>query len=144
VAIVEAGAGGNVTTVRNESEQILSAVIEAGAIARLVRINPELPLADQPHHQSFTLSIASGGLEAVKAIADQLGTLRKRPRDEIFALDEARVPPLRTLPRRGWSESEAKGPYGGQRETADRVGAGWSEVIARVEGVDGWLDGAEC
>jgi hypothetical protein len=102
VAIIEAGAGGNVTTIRNESEHMLSSLNEAGAVARLVRINPELPLADQPHHQSFTLSIASRGLEAFKAIAQHLDTMRTRPRDEIFALDEAGVPPLQTLPRREW------------------------------------------
>merc|ERR1711924_266271 len=46
IAILEVGAGGNVTTVRRTSESELAAFVSAGAEARLLRINPELPLGD--------------------------------------------------------------------------------------------------
>jgi len=47
---------------------------------QLIRINPELPLADRPSHQTFTFSIAAGGLEAVKLIHKELEVMRTRPR----------------------------------------------------------------
>lgn len=45
VAIVEIGAGGNVTTVRLRSEQLLKRW-NSHAECTLIRINPDLPLAD--------------------------------------------------------------------------------------------------
>ena len=68
LTIIEAGAGGNVTTVRNHSEEMLTLVREAGATATLVRISPELPLADRPENQPYTFSLLSKGLDAVRAI----------------------------------------------------------------------------
>ena len=68
LTIIEAGAGGNVTTVRNHSEDMLTLVREAGATATLVRISPELPLADRPENQPYTFSLLSKGLDAVRAI----------------------------------------------------------------------------
>ena len=46
VAIIEIGAGGNVTTVRLRAEQLLKRWRKQGAECTLIRINPELPLAD--------------------------------------------------------------------------------------------------
>jgi NAD-dependent SIR2 family protein deacetylase len=68
LTIIEAGAGGNVTTVRNLSEDVLTVVREAGATATLVRINPELPLADRLENQPYTFSLLARGLDAVRAI----------------------------------------------------------------------------
>lgn len=46
VVLLEIGAGGNVPTVRESSEQILQILVDGGADARLVRINPDFPLPD--------------------------------------------------------------------------------------------------
>ena len=69
VAILEVGCGGNVTTVRLNSETMLEEMLNEGVDATLVRINPELPLADQPGVTvSRILPILSTGLRAVKMI----------------------------------------------------------------------------
>lgn len=78
VTVLEVGAGGNVTTVRNLSEDILESVREAGATAHLVRVNPDLPLADNTDNQPDTFSIASRGLAAVRAIDDAIRRRRSR------------------------------------------------------------------
>ena len=44
----EVGCGGNVTTVRQQSEGLVEELSAAGVDATLVRINPDLPLADDP------------------------------------------------------------------------------------------------
>lgn len=41
------GCGGNVPTVRCTTENFVSRIRRAGAVATLVRVNPELPLADR-------------------------------------------------------------------------------------------------
>ena len=46
VTVLEVGCGGNVTTVRQTSESLVTDVSRAGGVATLVRVNPELPLAD--------------------------------------------------------------------------------------------------
>jgi len=43
VAMVEVGCGGNVATVRHNSESLLEELIARGVDATLVRINPEMP-----------------------------------------------------------------------------------------------------
>ena len=48
VVILELGAGSNVPTVRCTAEQTLSSWHKAGADARLVRVNPDMPLGDRP------------------------------------------------------------------------------------------------
>jgi hypothetical protein len=68
VAVLEAGAGGNVTTVRRTSEFFCQQVLQAGGAPTLIRINPELPLADRPTSAAFTLPILCGGLAAVRAM----------------------------------------------------------------------------
>ena len=54
---------------------MLTVVREAGATATLVRINPELPLADRLENQPHTFSLLARGLDAVRAI-DPLGVRR--------------------------------------------------------------------
>ena len=57
VAIVEVGAGGNVTTIRNLGETLVEELAAVHASPTLLRINPDLPLADQSANQvslSFT------------------------------------------------------------------------------------------
>ncbi|CAK9062043.1 unnamed protein product [Durusdinium trenchii] len=44
VALLEVGAGNNVTTVRSRSEHILRDLVEKGAEAKLLRVNPDFPL----------------------------------------------------------------------------------------------------
>lgn len=47
VAIIEIGAGGNVTTVRSQSEQLLQKFGSGMTECKLIRINLDLPLADK-------------------------------------------------------------------------------------------------
>jgi hypothetical protein len=72
VVVLEVGCGGNVTTVRMGSEDLVRELRSAGACATLVRINPELPLADDETLQPATLSILSTGLAAVRAIDEHM------------------------------------------------------------------------
>ena len=78
VVIMEAGAGGNVTTVRGTSESVLEDLHKHGAHATLVRINPELPLADDRALQPHTISLLSRGLDAVARIDARLHALHAR------------------------------------------------------------------
>lgn len=48
--LVEIGAGRHVPTVRETSEQILQILLDGGADARLVRINPDFPLPDDTNN----------------------------------------------------------------------------------------------
>ena len=74
VAIVECGAGGNVTTVRRTSEALAERVAASGGAPTLVRINPELPLADRPSAAPYVLPLLSKGLAAVQGMqAEVLG-----------------------------------------------------------------------
>jgi len=70
VAILEIGAGSNVTTVRNTSEQLVSYFNDASV--SLIRVNPELPLADDPElvrgDYCEMIPIMSYGLDAIKRI----------------------------------------------------------------------------
>jgi len=68
VAVLEVGAGGNVTTVRGISESIVHDVVDAGGESLLIRINPDLPLADDIENQARTISLMSRGLCAVQKI----------------------------------------------------------------------------
>ena len=70
VVILEVGAGGNVTTVRHESEHVFRNV---DAVATtLIRVNPELPLPDNDVDKLAAgrvrvVSIMAGGLDAIAA-----------------------------------------------------------------------------
>lgn len=75
VAILEIGAGGNVTTVRRISESCLGNFLSEGADARLIRVNPELPLGDGENYKQpdgteadRVVSIMDKGLESIKRI----------------------------------------------------------------------------
>ena len=90
VVILEVGAGGNVTTVRHESEHVFRNV---DAVATtLIRVNPELPLPDNDVDKLAAgrvrvLSVMTGGLDAVRRID---ACLRER-RPDLF--DESPIPP---------------------------------------------------
>ena len=75
VAILEVGAGGNVTTVRGISEGQLDELRGAGATATLIRINPDLPLADDSANQRQTISLCSYGLAALRKIDTAMACL---------------------------------------------------------------------
>lgn len=66
--LLEIGAGGRVPTVRQTSEQILQVLLEGGADAKLIRINPKDSEADDPDSQEHVVSIKGTGLEALKAM----------------------------------------------------------------------------
>jgi len=74
VAILEVGAGGNVTTIRNSSEQTLRGCLNAGANATLIRVNPELPLGDEDDFapggkfEKQVISIMARGLDSLRQI----------------------------------------------------------------------------
>jgi len=69
VAMVEVGCGGNVATVRHNSESLLEELIARGVDATLVRINPEMPLADDAQScEERTIPILSRGLAALRRI----------------------------------------------------------------------------
>jgi NAD-dependent SIR2 family protein deacetylase len=68
VALLEVGAGGNVTTVRRTAEALLLDLEGAGAEPTLIRVNPELPLGDSAAARPRVLPILSKGLAAVREI----------------------------------------------------------------------------
>mmetsp|Transcript_72248 Transcript_72248/g.215581 ORF Transcript_72248/g.215581 Transcript_72248/m.215581 type:complete len:160 (+) Transcript_72248:2-481(+) len=74
VVVLEIGAGGNVTTVRRTSENLILSCVEAGATAHLVRVNPELPLGDGQRFapggdlEHLVVSIMSCALESLRRI----------------------------------------------------------------------------
>lgn len=74
IAVLEIGAGGRVPTVRRTSETCTKGFLDVGADASLIRINPELPLADSRcfdrggTYQHNFISIMCGGLDALRRI----------------------------------------------------------------------------
>ena len=70
VCILEIGAGGRITTVRNETENFASAIQKAGGRVTIVRINPDLPLRDDRDVLNGVefISIMSKGLRALADI----------------------------------------------------------------------------
>lgn len=74
VMILEIGAGGAVTTVRESAEQVLRSCLAGGADARLVRVNPEMPLGDADEfapggaQQHRVTSVMGRGLECLRKI----------------------------------------------------------------------------
>ena len=75
VVLLEVGCGGTVRTVRHQSEALAEELLEAGAHATLVRVNPDLPLADDPSRQPQTISVLSTGLAAIQKMDDALRAL---------------------------------------------------------------------
>eukprot|EP00746_Dinoflagellata_sp_MGD_P055617 gnl/MRDRNA2_/MRDRNA2_241828_c0_seq1.p1 gnl/MRDRNA2_/MRDRNA2_241828_c0~~gnl/MRDRNA2_/MRDRNA2_241828_c0_seq1.p1 ORF type:complete len:253 (-),score=38.55 gnl/MRDRNA2_/MRDRNA2_241828_c0_seq1:173-853(-) len=78
VAILEIGAGADVSTVRSTSEEYLRTFNEAGGHVRLVRINPDFPFGDRADFapggvlEPLVLSIMSTGLESINKINSAL------------------------------------------------------------------------
>lgn len=74
VIILEIGCGNNVTTVRRSAELTLGTLLDGGADAKLVRVNPDFPLGDdgefRPNGKRATnvVSIAAKGLNSLKNI----------------------------------------------------------------------------
>lgn len=68
VAVLEVGAGGNVTTVRRTSEDLCESVRARGGEATLLRVNPDLPCADLPDNAPHTVPLLARGLATVRAI----------------------------------------------------------------------------
>jgi hypothetical protein len=68
VAVLEIGCGNNVTTIRQRTEAFVADANERGAIATLIRVNPEFPLADTDGARPRTLPLLSKGLAAVELI----------------------------------------------------------------------------
>jgi len=98
VAILEVGAGGNVTTLRQLAEDLLESVLDKGGVATLIRVNPDLFLADKRYNQGATISLAGPGLAAVKQIDAELRALAKRGEAAVQAA-EGRPLMLATVPR---------------------------------------------
>ena len=79
VVLLEVGAGGNVTTVRNRSEWILKDLVENGADARLLRVNPDFPLADKSTLEPHVVSLMGRGLESLRMMNAFMGPAAFRP-----------------------------------------------------------------
>lgn len=81
VLVMEIGAGGNVRTVRSMAESALRKLVKNGAEAKLVRINPDLPLGDSELTQDggelerFMLPVMGRGLECLKMIDAAAGAI---------------------------------------------------------------------
>ncbi|CAK9061932.1 unnamed protein product [Durusdinium trenchii] len=86
VALLEVGAGNNVTTVRSRSEHILRDLVEKGAEAKLLRVNPDFPLVGNRDLEPHTISLMGRGLESLRLINAFMGT-------NSFGLTECPPPP---------------------------------------------------
>lgn len=70
--LLEIGAGGRVPTVRQTAEQILQVLLEGGANAKLIRINPKDSEADDVDEEHL-VSIKGTGLESLMAMDALIG-----------------------------------------------------------------------
>lgn len=73
VVLLEVGAGGNVTTIRNASEFLLKDLLESGADATLLRVNPDFPLADKRELAPHVVSLMGRGLESLRMMNAFMG-----------------------------------------------------------------------
>ena len=94
VVVLEAGAGGNVPTVRHVSEDMVERVVDVGATATLIRVNPDLPLADDRKNAMHTIPLRTTGLAAVRAIDERLSRIRA---SSACSLADAEVPLIASL-----------------------------------------------
>lgn len=97
VAILEVGAGGNVTTIRRLAEDTAETIRDSGGVVTLIRVNPDLPLADENSLQKITISLASRGLAAIKQIDEALTALRSMGEPAVSAA-EATPLLMKTVP----------------------------------------------
>lgn len=67
VAILEIGCGEYVTTVRETAEEFVTLMTKQGASARLIRVNPQHPLADVLRPEDV-VSVMGCGLETIRKI----------------------------------------------------------------------------
>lgn len=104
--VLEIGAGGNVTTVRNQSEEQLRQLLMAGADAHLVRVNPEYPLGDEDAFSpdgtncDNVVSVMSRGLDAINRIERALVCIREA--------DQATDRPMAETPIEQAGQEESK------------------------------------
>eukprot|EP00440_Ansanella_granifera_P045379 gb/GFBE01049168.1/.p1 GENE.gb/GFBE01049168.1/~~gb/GFBE01049168.1/.p1 ORF type:complete len:422 (+),score=85.93 gb/GFBE01049168.1/:1-1266(+) len=73
--VLEIGAGGNVRTVRATAERTLRELLDAGAEAKLLRVNPDFPLPDEDGLASHVVSIMGKGLESLKLMDSAMGSI---------------------------------------------------------------------
>ena len=66
--LLEIGAGNRVPTVRQTSEQILEVLLDGGANAKLIRINPGDFEADDSDLENHVVGIKGSGLQVLKEI----------------------------------------------------------------------------
>jgi NAD-dependent SIR2 family protein deacetylase len=81
IVVLEIGAGDNVPTVRNASERMVQKLgdnLGVGAQTTFIRINPELPLADDKRNAERTISLMAPGLKAVGMIDEHLQRIWKQ------------------------------------------------------------------
>lgn len=97
VAVLEVGAGGNVTTIRQLAENTVDSIRDRGGVATLIRINPDLPLADSNSRQDATISLPSYGLEALKRIDERLTALQAKGKAAVEAAESTPLL-LKTVP----------------------------------------------
>lgn len=112
VAILEVGAGGNVTTIRKLAENTVEAIRDKGGVPTLIRVNPDLPLADSNHLQSATISIASYGLAAIREIDEEMDTLRKHSSGAVETAESSPLV-LKTVPVEETDEGQSPRAYTG-------------------------------
>lgn len=93
VVLLEVGAGGNVTTIRNASEFLLKELLEAGADATLLRVNPDFPLADKRDLAPHVVSLMGRGLESLRMMNAFMG-----PAALVREMSSAPVPPPPDVP----------------------------------------------
>lgn len=98
VVLLEVGAGGNVTTIRNLGEALLEELVECGGQPTLIRVNPDLPLADRCRNQPYTISLQSYGLAAIQQIDSRLTALLQTERWEQAEAAIATPLTLKTVP----------------------------------------------
>lgn len=97
IAILEVGAGGNVTTIRQLAENTVDSIRERGGVATLIRVNPDLPLADSSSRQDATISLPNYGLAALKQIDEAMTELRNKDAAAVAAA-ESNPLLLKTVP----------------------------------------------
>lgn len=97
VAILEVGAGGNVTTIRQLAENTVDSIRDRGGVATLIRVNPDLPLADSSSRQDATISLPSYGLAALKQIDEAMTVLQNKDAAAIAAVESTPLC-LKTVP----------------------------------------------
>eukprot|EP01052_Picozoa_sp_SAG31_P001234 SAG31_NODE_41_length_31342_cov_8.029286_24_plen_519_part_00 len=116
VVVLEVGAGGNVTTIRNLGESLVEKLLACHARPTLIRVNPDLPLADRAANQARTISLPCYGLEAVKQIDTRIENLLATG---LWQQAAAEPPTLSTVPieEDSQTQEDSQTPKGTQAAT---------------------------